>query len=96
METTKDSNDTTELTLMEALKDPNVANHIAASNHDDSKSGDANSSQDGGLPETVTVLDAPAGGKVYLVGTAHFSEKSQQDVAEVMNKIMLKHSKGSI
>lgn len=36
-----------------------------------------------GLPRTVTVLDAPDGGKVYLVGTAHFSQKSQEDVSRV-------------
>ncbi|XP_074594032.1 traB domain-containing protein [Brevipalpus obovatus] len=38
------------------------------------------------LPETVTVLDGPFGGKVYLVGTAHFSEKSCRDVEEVIRK----------
>jgi traB len=35
------------------------------------------------LPETVTVLDGPSGSKVYIVGTSHFSEKSQNDVIEV-------------
>lgn len=39
------------------------------------------------LPETVTVLEAGAGdggcGKVYLIGTAHFSEKSHEDVSKV-------------
>ena len=35
------------------------------------------------LPDTVTVLDGLKGSKVYLVGTAHFSEKSQQEVSEV-------------
>jgi pheromone shutdown protein TraB len=29
------------------------------------------------------VLDTGWGSKVYLVGTAHFSEESQQDVAKV-------------
>ncbi|RWS08216.1 traB domain-containing protein-like protein, partial [Dinothrombium tinctorium] len=38
------------------------------------------------LPETVTVLDAPYGGKVYLVGTSHFSEKSIEDVEETIKK----------
>jgi len=47
---------------------------------------DSDSSQNEGLPETVTVLEAPTGGKVYLVGTAHFSEQSQQDVAETIRK----------
>ncbi|CAG2175601.1 unnamed protein product [Oppiella nova] len=36
------------------------------------------------LPETVTVLDGPNGAKLYLVGTAHFSEKSQQDVSQTI------------
>lgn len=35
------------------------------------------------FPETVTVLDGIGGSKVYIVGTAHFSEKSQNDVIEV-------------
>lgn len=38
------------------------------------------------LPDTVTVLSGPAGGKVYLVGTAHFSHQSNEDVAEVIQK----------
>lgn len=43
----------------------------------------ANTSFELSLPSTVTVLDCPSGGKVYLVGTAHFSEQSQNDVAIV-------------
>ncbi|CAH2107191.1 unnamed protein product [Euphydryas editha] len=39
------------------------------------------------LPSTVTVLDAPGGGKVYLVGTAHFSLESQEDVSKVIQKV---------
>lgn len=35
------------------------------------------------LPSTVTMLDTPFGSKVYLVGTAHFSEESQDDVSFV-------------
>lgn len=35
------------------------------------------------LPETVEVLTTKHGCKVYLVGTAHFSESSQEDVAKV-------------
>ena len=35
------------------------------------------------LPETVTCLDTEWGSKVYLVGTAHFSEESQRDVMQV-------------
>lgn len=35
------------------------------------------------LPDTVSLLTTPDGGKVYLVGTAHFSMESQEDVAKV-------------
>jgi len=31
----------------------------------------------------VSLLTTPDGGKVYLVGTAHFSMESQEDVAKV-------------
>lgn len=39
------------------------------------------------LPDSVTVLECPDGGKVYLVGTAHFSEKSCKDVEEVIARV---------
>ncbi|XP_038061330.1 traB domain-containing protein-like [Patiria miniata] len=39
------------------------------------------------LPDTVTVLRTEDGGKVYVVGTAHFSEQSQQDVAELIQAV---------
>lgn len=35
------------------------------------------------LPETVSQLISKDGVKVYLVGTAHFSLESQEDVAKV-------------
>lgn len=35
------------------------------------------------LPPTVTLLTTPTGAKVYLVGTAHFSKESQEDVSTV-------------
>ena len=35
------------------------------------------------LPETVKVIDCENGTKVYLIGTAHFSEESIQDVKNV-------------
>lgn len=35
------------------------------------------------LPSTVTQLTSKDGVKVYLVGTAHFSHESQEDVAKV-------------
>lgn len=33
---------------------------------------------------TISVLDAPMNGKLYIVGTAHFSEQSQKEVAELI------------
>lgn len=36
-----------------------------------------------GLPSTVEMLSTQDGCRVYLVGTAHFSESSQQDVTKV-------------
>lgn len=39
------------------------------------------------LPETVTVLEGPFGSRVYLIGTAHFSEESQNDVSFVMRNV---------
>lgn len=42
------------------------------------------SSIDNNLPETVTLLPASGGSKLYLVGTAHFSIESQNDVAQVI------------
>lgn len=35
------------------------------------------------LPETCTVLETPQGSKVYVVGTAHFSTESLNDVTRV-------------
>lgn len=42
---------------------------------------------DQNLPDTVTLLTTPEGSKVYLVGTAHFSESSQDDVSLVMRNV---------
>ncbi|XP_067203496.1 traB domain-containing protein isoform X2 [Linepithema humile] len=39
------------------------------------------------LPETVTLLTAPEGGKLYLVGTAHFSVESQNDVSKIIQAV---------
>ena len=35
------------------------------------------------LPSTVTKLETEDGCKVYIVGTAHFSKESQEDVTKV-------------
>lgn len=39
------------------------------------------------LPETCTLLTMPNGGRVYLVGTAHFSQESNEDVAKVIQAV---------
>ncbi|PIK45996.1 putative traB domain-containing protein [Apostichopus japonicus] len=39
------------------------------------------------LPETVSKLVTPSGARVYLIGTAHFSEKSQEDVAKIIQSV---------
>lgn len=43
--------------------------------------------KDGELPYTISVLDAPHNGKVYVVGTAHFSVESQKEVAELIRRV---------
>lgn len=40
---------------------------------------------DNNLPKTVTLLTTEDGSKCYLVGTAHFSIESQNDVSRVNN-----------
>lgn len=39
------------------------------------------------LSKNCLVLEAPQGGKVYLIGTAHFSHESQKEVAELIKEI---------
>lgn len=39
------------------------------------------------LPETVSVLEGPFGSRVYLIGTAHFSEESMNDVSFVIRNV---------
>ncbi|XP_061710088.1 traB domain-containing protein-like isoform X1 [Cydia pomonella] len=62
-------------------------NQIADSNPECDIEGVPDLPMDDGMPSTVTVLDAPDGGKVYLVGTAHFSLQSQEDVSRVIQEV---------
>lgn len=39
------------------------------------------------LPPTVTLLKNDFGSKVYIVGTAHFSKESQDDVSLVIRNV---------
>jgi hypothetical protein len=43
------------------------------------------------LPEMVTLLKAPNQCNVYLVGTVHYSEKSKEDVANVIRNVRPKN-----
>ncbi|CAL7942646.1 unnamed protein product [Xylocopa violacea] len=68
---------------------------FSADNNSDDKNNDINvpvqakydASIDERLPDTVTLLTTPEGGKLYLVGTAHFSVESQKDVATIIQAI---------
>lgn len=42
---------------------------------------------DRNLPATVNLLKTPHGSRVYLVGTAHYSEESQNDVSLVIRNV---------
>ncbi|XP_033221633.1 traB domain-containing protein isoform X2 [Belonocnema kinseyi] len=42
---------------------------------------------DDNLPPTVTLLTTPEGGKLYLIGTAHFSVESQNDVSKIIRAV---------
>jgi len=39
------------------------------------------------LPKTCTLLKTPSGAKVYLIGTAHFSRESHEDVERVIRAV---------
>ena len=39
------------------------------------------------LPKTCTLLKTPSGARVYLVGTAHFSRESHEDVERVIRAV---------
>ncbi len=41
------------------------------------------------LPDTVSVLECPNGSKVFIVGTAHFSRQSVEDVKKTINLVSL-------
>ena len=40
-----------------------------------------------GLPSTVVRIDGPNGCQVFVVGTAHFSRESQQDVITTIERV---------
>ncbi|KAF2905919.1 hypothetical protein ILUMI_00248 [Ignelater luminosus] len=68
----------------EELVDPDTE----ASSSDNHEYKTPHSDFDNNLPETVTLLKNPETGvKVYLVGTAHFSRESQEDVIKVIQTV---------
>lgn len=73
-------------TIMEN-KESTSENKIVNSNPASEADATSEERNNEGLPNTVTILDVPNGGKVYLVGTAHFSLQSQEDVARVIQEV---------
>lgn len=72
------------------ISEPEIINVGSSSNGDSSDS----ASRSGvliapltDLPSTVTYLEGPSRSQVYIVGTAHFSEESNQDVVTTIEKV---------
>lgn len=86
--TAKDSKDTTHnVSLLPADDDQPTEPGHSQSQKDTIKIYSSLEEFDKNLPDTVTLLTTPHGSKVYLVGTAHFSENSQNDVSLVMRNV---------
>ncbi|XP_058813443.1 traB domain-containing protein isoform X2 [Topomyia yanbarensis] len=84
--TTKDSKDTTHNVSLLPTDDDQLT-EVEQSQKNPIKIYDYLEEFDRNLPDTVTLLTTPEGSKVYLVGTAHFSENSQNDVSLVMQNV---------
>lgn len=69
------SRGTTPVTPSDPAKKHNVPDVVSESDFDSN------------LPETVTLLRGANGAKIYVVGTAHFSEESQNDVSVIMKAV---------
>ncbi|XP_029052318.1 traB domain-containing protein isoform X2 [Osmia bicornis bicornis] len=67
--------------------DAHNQNNKTSSESDALSQNEYDESIDERLPETVTLLTTPDGGKLYLVGTAHFSVQSQNDVAMIIRAV---------
>lgn len=86
--TAKDSKDTTHnVSLLPADDDQQTEPGHSQSQKDTIKIYSTLEEFDQNLPDTVTLLTTPEGSKVYLVGTAHFSENSCNDVSLVMRNV---------
>lgn len=70
---------------MANIKD--VVNHMFESGRTYYRSDNSCSIFSSDLPETVNVLVGPNQNKVYLIGTAHFSEESEKDVKTTIHKV---------
>ena len=57
------------------------------STSDDEEDIEATEDVDFVLPKTCTLLKTPSGARVYLVGTAHFSRESHEDVERVIRAV---------
>ena len=75
-----------QITVQEALQSVDVDEALEAQ-VEDSKSNKDTVEFDKNLPGTVEILISKVtGAKIYLVGTAHFSKESCEDVAKVINR----------
>lgn len=80
---------------MDTEKDKTKDENVGSRNKGDNKDTDSyalNQNEydariDERLPETVTLLTTPDGGKLYLVGTAHFSLQSINDVSMIIQAV---------
>ncbi|KAK9869479.1 hypothetical protein WA026_003234 [Henosepilachna vigintioctopunctata] len=67
--------------------EPNI-DMFAYGDTDSSNGNKSDEDFDNNLPETVSLLiDSKTNTKVYIVGTAHFSKESQQDVEKVIQNV---------
>ena len=70
-------------TVEEQSDNVKIDDHDDAHLNDETTNSDPEVEQLMKLPDTVSQLTSKDGVKVYLVGTAHFSLESQEDVAKV-------------
>ncbi|XP_029052317.1 traB domain-containing protein isoform X1 [Osmia bicornis bicornis] len=83
----KQEEQSTEVVGYQLKFDAHNQNNKTSSESDALSQNEYDESIDERLPETVTLLTTPDGGKLYLVGTAHFSVQSQNDVAMIIRAV---------
>ncbi|XP_034185467.2 traB domain-containing protein isoform X1 [Osmia lignaria lignaria] len=83
----KQEEQSTEVVGYQLKFDAHNQNNKTSNESDAPSQNEYDESIDERLPETVTLLTTPDGGKLYLVGTAHFSVQSQNDVAMIIRAV---------